>query len=91
MIDASTNGNQIWIASGTYSLNTTLEMKEGVSIYGSFFGDETTITARPKSDLDGNGTIDAWEFTHATVLDGQNATRVLNQEKTVIYSLLGMI
>ncbi|MDL2326839.1 right-handed parallel beta-helix repeat-containing protein, partial [Bacteroidales bacterium OttesenSCG-928-A14] len=48
-------------------------------VYGGFFGDETSIADRPKSDLDGNGTIEPWEFTHATVLDGQHTRQVLNQ------------
>jgi hypothetical protein len=80
MVNASSSSNQVWISGGTYLLNASLEMKEGVNIYGGFFGNETTLNERPKSDLDGNGTIEAWEFTHATVLDGQNAVRVLNQE-----------
>jgi len=86
MIDASAKGDQVWIAAGTYLLNTTLEMKEGVNIYGGFYGDETNINARAKSDLDGNGTIEAWELTYATVLDGQNQRRVLNQENAYGYS-----
>jgi len=79
MINASAIGNQVWIASGTYLIATTLEMKNGVNVYGGFLGTETNINARPKSDLDGNGTIETWEFTNATILDGQNARRVLNQ------------
>ena len=79
MIDYSNSGDQVWIAGGTYLLATTITMRNGVSVYGGFFGNETTISARPKSDLDGNGTIEPWEFTHATVLNGQNARRVINQ------------
>lgn len=79
MIDYSNVGDQIWIAGGNYPLAATIEMKNGVNVYGGFFGDETNINDRPKSDLDGNGTIEAWEFTYATVLNGQNARRVLNQ------------
>ena len=79
MIDASTTGHQVWISGGTYLLPSTLEMKEGVNIYGGFFGNETSINARPKSDLDENGIIEAWEFTNATVLDGQGTFQVLRQ------------
>ena len=64
---------------GTYLIATTLEMKNGINVYGGFQGSESNINARPKSDLDKNGTIDAWEFTNATILDGQDARRVLNQ------------
>ena len=79
MIDASAVGDQVWIAGGTYSIGVTLEMKNGVNVYGGFAGTETAITARAKSDLDGNRTVEDWEFTNATVLDGQNAIRVLDQ------------
>jgi len=74
MINASSVGDQVWIASGAYLLSATLEMKNRVSIYGGFFGDETDINQRQKSG------INPWEFTNATILDGQNAVRVLNQE-----------
>jgi len=79
MIDASVSGDQVWIASGTYLLTATLKMKEGVNVYGGFFGNETNINNRAKSDLDENGTIEDWEFTNATVLDGQNTRKVLAQ------------
>jgi len=79
MIDASNAGAQVWIAGESYPLSATIEIKNGVNVYGGFFGNETSISARPKSDLDGNGTIEPWEFTHTTVLNGQNAIRVLNQ------------
>jgi len=79
MINASASGNQVWIAAGTYPLTATLQMKEGVNVYGGFYGNENNVNDRAKSDLDGNGTIEPWEFTHASVLDGQNARQVLNQ------------
>lgn len=79
MINASTAGDQVWIAEGTYIVATTLEMKNGVNVYGGFQGSENNINARPKSDLDANGTIENWEFTNATIFDGQNARRVVNQ------------
>ena len=78
MINASAVGDQVWIAGGTYLIATTLLMKNGINVYGGFQGSESNINARSKSDLDANGTIDAWEFTNATILDGQNATRVLS-------------
>ncbi|MDR2010830.1 MAG: T9SS type A sorting domain-containing protein [Bacteroidales bacterium] len=79
MIDYTFSGGQVWIAAGTYNLSVTVQMKDGVNVYGGFFGDETSIEARQKSDLDDNGTVEPWEFTHATVLSGQNAIQVLNQ------------
>ena len=79
MINASAVGDQVWIASETYLLTATLTMKEGVNVYGGFQGSESNINARSKGDLDKNGTVEAWEFTNSTILDGQNARRVLNQ------------
>ena len=79
MINASNSGCQVWIRYGNYSLSETLLMKQGVNVYGGFFGNETSIDDRPKSDLDGNGTIESWEFTHTTVLNGQYARQVLRQ------------
>jgi hypothetical protein len=78
MINASNYGNQVWIAAGTY-LNVSLTMINGVSIYGGFIGNENSINDRQRSDLNGNGTIEMWEFTYATILDGQNARQILNQ------------
>ena len=80
MIDASVSGDQVWIARGNYPLTATLEMKEGVNVYGGFFGDETSISSRQKEDLDENGIVEAWEFSFATVLNGQNERRVLHQQ-----------
>ena len=79
MVDASESGEHVWIASGTYLLSATLQMKEGVNVYGGFAGNESNINQRAKSDLNENGIVEAWEFTNATILDGRNARRVLNQ------------
>ena len=68
------DGGEVWIAGGTYKLAATLQMKEGVNIYGGFAGDETSIDDRQIIE-DGY----SWDFAHATVLDGQNARRVLYQ------------
>ena len=72
MIDASAVGDQVWIAGGTYLIATTLEMKNGINVYGSFQGTESSVNARPKG-------AEAWAFTYPTILDGQNARRVVNQ------------
>src|SRR5690606_12873626 len=36
MITASSNGDQIWVAAGTYLPGTSFEMKNGVMIFGGF-------------------------------------------------------
>src|SRR4051812_35299283 len=51
-IAASTTGDQIWVAAGTYKPTTTgdesiaFSLPSGVSIYGGFAGTETLLTQR---------------------------------------------
>ena len=65
MIDASTSGDEVWVATGLYKPTTTTDrsiafvMKNGVAIYGSFAGTETSLfqrvlTCGPGSVLSGN-------------------------------------
>jgi len=63
MIDKSETGDQVWIAFGTYS--TGFQMKDGVNVYGSFFGNENSISARST----GNSFLH-WDFKTPTVLNG---------------------
>ena len=77
MIDVSSSGDQIWIAGGNYSLSITLQMKSGVHVYGGFAGTENDTSQRVKNDLDKNGTIEPWEFTNATVLEGRTYNRTV--------------
>ncbi|MEI6752138.1 MAG: hypothetical protein WCK78_03125 [Paludibacter sp.] len=41
-------------------------------IFGGFAGTETMLNQRLRSDLDGNGIIEPWEFSNQTILDGAN-------------------
>lgn len=70
MINAAHSGNQVWVAAGTYFAPGTgddggFQMKNGVAIYGGFSGVEGSLEERD------------WK-THATVLSGNNVTRVVN-------------
>jgi len=69
-ISATLNGylasDSIWLAKGTYTISATVLPKSGMIIRGGFAGTESTIQARNKSDLDGNGLVEPWEFTNAT-------------------------
>jgi len=67
---ASTSGDNLWIAGGTYIIPGTSTFTQGnaTGMYGGFSGNETTLSARPTSDLDGNGIVEPWEFTNATML-----------------------
>jgi len=79
MINASSSGDSVWIAGGTYNLTATLIMKEGVNVYGGFSGSEIRTSQRIRSDINGNGVVEAWEYTPATVLNGEDAIQVLKQ------------
>ena len=80
MIDASTAGDQIWVAAGTYYptaqtdasdvRSKTFLLKDGVHLYGGFVGNEPNIDNRAKSDRDENSELEAWEFTNETILSG---------------------
>ncbi|MFC2151738.1 choice-of-anchor Q domain-containing protein [Bacteroidota bacterium] len=82
----SAGGGEVWVATGEYnptlteSGNTHVDstryysftMKNNVKVYGGFAGmDGETIDSRLKNDTDGNGTIEAWEFTNPTILSGE--------------------
>ncbi|MFD1143605.1 choice-of-anchor Q domain-containing protein [Larkinella insperata] len=57
MINASSAGQEVWVAAGTYKPTTgtdrsiSFSMKEGVALYGGFVGTETSLTARPRLPL----------------------------------------
>lgn len=80
MIDEASPGDEVWIAGGTYypekeyewssSKDRTFKLKSGVSLYGGFFGSETSIQQRKKTDRDNNGKVEDWEFQYETTLSG---------------------
>ena len=66
---ASTGGDNLWIAGGTYTIPGTTTFNQGnTNMYGGFSGNEAYLSSRPKTDLDGNGIVEPWEFTNATIL-----------------------
>lgn len=81
-IDAAGETDQVWVAEGVYyptkSVNnkrdprdrTFVINKKRFCIYGGFSGTEQTIDERKQADLDGNGTVEPWEFVHETILSG---------------------
>ena len=70
---AITHSAVVWVASGTYYGDTTsanaFTMREGVNVYGGFVGNEPSDYDLSLRDFEAN----------ATILDGRNARRVLNQ------------
>lgn len=86
-IDASANGDSVFVAKGTYQRQLTpfyFSMKEGVKIYGSFQGTESSLTQRTVSSpadssiLRGNNDCVIYNYgnglTNAAVLDGFTIT-----------------
>jgi len=57
-------GDEVWVTGGTYLVTAITTIKDGVSIYGGFYGNETATSGRPKSSSL------AWDFTNKTILDG---------------------
>ena len=70
---AQTNNAVVWVATGTYYGDTTssnaFEMRDGVSVYGGFAGNEPANYDLSLRDFEVN----------TTILDGQNVRRVLYQ------------
>ena len=72
---AQTYGAVVWVAAGTYygdtdsTSNNAFTMVDGVNVYGGFAGNEPADYDLSLRDFEAN----------ATILDGQNARRVLNQ------------
>jgi hypothetical protein len=66
----ATSGESVYVKSGTYAQSATaLVFTAGVNYYGSCDAANTgTATTRSLSDLDGNGVVEPWEFTNATLL-----------------------
>ena len=70
-------GGEVWVASGTYypTLTDDPEIsfypRNNVVLYGGFEGTETSIDERQLSDIDTNGVVEPWEFTHQTILSGE--------------------
>ena len=83
--------DSIFIKAGTYNtipfcpgtwaatMNTTMiTLNSTRLIYGGFAGTEANTAQRVKSDMDGNGMVEAWEYTNQTIFDGNNQLAVLN-------------
>ena len=66
-LDNAQSGDAIWVASGTYQGG--FFMKDGVSVYGGFAGNETQLNERKMPGTNEN----------LTILDGEDSYRVLTQ------------
>ena len=58
---------EIWVAEGTYQTNgTPFQLRDGLSVYGGFVGDEVDRQARDP-------------FAHVVIVDGGGTTRAFNE------------
>ena len=70
-VSYATYGDNIFMKAGDYNLSASLAVDSKVlNIYGGFAGTESQISDRQRSDLDGNGIVEPWEFTNRTRLVG---------------------
>jgi len=68
--------DSIYIKAGTYNLTGQMITGDYDNYYGGFAGTESSPEDRAKSDLDGNGVIDPWEFTTPTVLSSNYTSNI---------------
>jgi hypothetical protein len=78
MIDASSSGDQVWVAGGTYIanidqvFNRSFKLKEGVKVYGGFAGTELTLAARDLSITANASTLSGRDQTGSVVSNQNN-------------------
>jgi dockerin type I repeat protein len=91
--DLSLENDKIWVAEGTYIEGESIEVKQGVSMYGGFDGSEILIddrdTSENKTIIDGD---DSWQcVTNNGILDGFHVTRGGAFKGGGIYNYFGII
>jgi len=75
MIEASSAGDEVWIAAGTYRPDSLIKsnkrtsraffLKDGVALIGGFEGNEASKDERARSE-------EAYQYVNATILDGDD-------------------
>ena len=66
----ASKGDVIYMAGGTYMTTTTINMVEGVHVYGGFAKGETSIENRVRP----NAVTEPWKFTNETIITSGNQT-----------------
>jgi hypothetical protein len=79
-IKISQIGGQVWVGEGTYTPNNISKYntdrnqsfvpKEGVNVFGGFAGIENSLEERIKTDNNGDGKTDSWEYQYKSILSG---------------------
>ncbi|WP_164490026.1 T9SS type A sorting domain-containing protein [Runella sp. SP2] len=84
MMNASGNGDQVWVAKGTYKPTSGTDrtvsfvMKPGVKVYGSFSGNETTLTERTTAVIVANPSVLSGDLKGDDVVTGKGETLVIS-------------
>lgn len=85
LADGSGKKGEVWVAAGTYTptrrignasatnVPQSFQMKDGISVYGGFAGNETSITDRKKTYSDR-----LWSYENETILQGQTSNKKIN-------------
>lgn len=98
MINASGNGDEVWVAAGTYKPTTgasrtiAFKMKDSVAIYGSFLGTESSVNQRVlnsvitatylSGDLNGDDVVTGSGNTLNITNNSENSYRVIENRFT---------
>lgn len=62
-------GDEIWMAAGTYQVAAIFNIPANFKLYGGFTGTETNIADRVKGS-------NPWDYTNETIIDGNNAVAI---------------
>jgi len=77
-VDAATDNDEIWLKLGTYSLSSTITIKNAVAIYGGFSGLETDINQRDwysnTTTVSGNNSVRIFHISADVTIDGLTMT-----------------
>lgn len=71
----ASKGDVIFMAGGTYVATATINMVEGVDVYGGFAKGETSIENRVRS----NAAAEPWKFTNETVITSSGDFRLVDR------------
>ncbi|QQS29860.1 MAG: right-handed parallel beta-helix repeat-containing protein [Sphingobacteriales bacterium] len=99
MINASAPGDSVWVAAGVYKPNScppnclecdnprfyTFYIKDGVSLFGNFIGNETDINQR---DFNGNTTLLKGDFNDDDVLIDSTFYKIINGNDENAYHVI---
>ena len=64
---SSAGGGEVWVAKGTYYPDSSMEMKNGVAVYGGFNGSEAALSER--------------QIGVETIIDGQSKIRIFSNRQ----------